>query len=400
MRNAVIGLIIGIVAGIVLGTTVIAPRLAHNVKQEIGLAEAPASSAAPKADTANADADAVKAQDAAAATTTAEIQPKSTVHRINMASAYGESLAGHGTLARRLETTVWRISDGTLDVRFNPPGALVSDAEAVDAVISGAIDAYFTDMDVLAGRDPSLSLLAGPPFGASVPAYLGWMSAGGGRELLDGRLSEMGLGGVPCGIVPHAAGGWFRKPLKTAQDFKGLRIRASGPAADMFRHLGAEIVDFSYAETLIAMESGLLDGAQISAPHIDLALGAQRSGWTYYVPGWRTPAKVFVLLMARDKWDALSEVQRAQMSTACSDNIRHAIAAGEALQFEALKQIIKSGADVQPWPGEISDAMRTAWDGVAQELQKTSRPYSRIRKSWRQYLKGQSVWEDLVRPRQ
>lgn len=397
MRNAVIGLIIGIVAGIVFGTTVIAPRLAHNVKQEIGIAEAPPPAEKPKPDPASADG--ATAKDATPDAGTIEKQARANVRRFNMASAYGEGLAGHGTLARRLETTVWRISDGTLDVRFNPPGALVPNAEAVDAVISGAIDAYFTDMDVLAGRDPSLSLLAGPPFGASVPAYLGWMTAGGGRELLDGRLNEMGLGGVPCGIIPHAAGGWFRKPLKTAQDFKGMRIRASGPAGDMFRHLGAEVVDFSYAETLIAMESGLLDGAQISAPHVDLALGAQRSGWTYYIPGWRTPAKVFVLLMAKDTWAALSEVQRAQLATACSDNIRHAIATGEALQFDALKEIIKSGADVQPWPGEVTDAMRNAWDEITQELQKSNRPYSRIRRSWRQYVKGQSVWEDLVRPR-
>ena len=216
MRNAVIGLIIGIVAGIVFGTTVIAPRLAHNVKQEIGLAEAPASSTKPKP--VSTSTDGAKAKDAATVPDTTAKPPKANVHRINMASAYGETLAGHGTLARRLETTVWRISDGTLDVRFNPPGALVSDAEALDAVISGAIDAYFTDMDVLASRDPSLSLIAGPPFGASVPAYLGWMTTGGGRELLDGRLNEMGLGGVPCGIIPHAAGGWVRKPLKTAHE--------------------------------------------------------------------------------------------------------------------------------------------------------------------------------------
>ena len=202
-----------------------------------------------------------------------------------------------------------------------------------------------------------------------------------------------------CGIVPHAAGGWFRKPLRTVEDIKGLRIRASGITAGMYKRLGADVVDFSFAETLIAMESGLLDGAQLSAPHIDQALGAQRAGWTYYVPGWRTPARVFVLLMAEKKWTSLSEVQRSQLATACSDNIRHAIAEGEVLQFEALKQIIKSGADLQPWPGEITDAMRQAWDEMAQEMQKSSRPYSRVQKSWRQFVKGQSIWEELVRPK-
>ena len=389
MRNAVIGLIIGIVAGIVLGTTVIAPRLAQNVKKEIGLTEsdAPAPKELP---------DAAHKQEQEAGKQTG---PVPDAVRINMASAFAEGLAGHGSLAKRLEKNVWRISDGRLDVRFHPPGGLVKETDALNAVISGAIDAYFTDMDALAARDPSLTLLAGPPFGASVAAYLGWMAEGGGRGLMLERMAEMGIGGAVCGIVPHAAGGWFKKPLKTVEDLKGMRIRATGVQGALYRRLGADTVDFSYAETLIAMESGLVDGAQFSGPHIDLALGAVRGGWTYYVPGWRTPARVFVLTFPKSKWDALSEVQRSQIQTACSDNIRHAIAEGEALQFDALKEIIRKGADVRPWPAEITDAAAKTWNEMAAEMQKSSRPYSRIQKSWRQFTKGQSIWEELARPK-
>ncbi|MBO6947247.1 MAG: TRAP transporter substrate-binding protein DctP [Rhodospirillales bacterium] len=389
MRNAVIGLIIGIVAGIVLGTTVIAPRLAQNVKKEIGLAESDGSTSKDLPDTAaTAEKETGKPTD-----------PAPDVVRLNMASAFAEGLVGHGSLAKRLEKNVWRVSDGRLDIRFHPPGALVKDADALDAVISGAIDAYFTDMDALASRDPSMTLLAGPPFGASVAAYLGWMAEGGGREQMLERMAEMGIAGAVCGIVPHAAGGWFKKPLKTAGDLKGMRIRATGVQGDLYKKLGADIVDFSYPETLIAMESGLVDGAQLSAPHVDLALGAARGGWTYYVPGWRTPARVFVLAMSKDKWDGLSEVQRSQVQTACSDNIRHAIAEGEALQFDALKEIIRKGADVRPWPAEVTDAVGNAWRDMAAEMQKSSRPYSRIQKSWRQFIKGQSIWEELARPK-
>lgn len=389
MRNAVIGLIIGIVAGIVLGTTVIAPRLAQNVKKEIGLTESDAPAPKDMPDTADVPEKAAEKK----------TEPAPDAQRLNMASAFAEGLSGHGSLAKRLEKNVWRISDGRLDVRIHPPGALVKESDALDAAISGAIDAYFTDMDTLAARDPSMTLLAGPPFGASVAAYLGWMAEGGGRGLMLERMADMGIAGAVCGIVPHAAGGWFKKPLKTAADLKGMRIRATGVEGELYRRLGADIVDFSYAETLIAMESGLVDGAQLSAPHVDLALGAARGGWTYYVPGWRTPARVFVLALAKDKWDSLSEVQRSQIQTACSDNIRHAIAEGEALQFDALKEIIRKGADVRPWPAEVAEAVNKTWDEMAAEMQKSSRPYSRIQKSWRQFIKGQSIWEELARPK-
>lgn len=388
MRNAAIGLLIGIVAGIVLGTTVIAPRLAQNVKQDIGLTETiePAPKSEPVA-----SAEAPPKPEA-------EKPAKQAVTRINMASAYAEKLASHGTLAKRLERTVWRISDGTLDLRFHPPGAMVPDKDALDAVESGAVDAYFTDLGRLTDRNPALTLLAGPPFGTSVAAYLGWMANGGGGKALESGLAELGLGGLVCGIVPNAGGGWFRKPLKIVDDLKGMKIRATGVTASLYKALGADVSSYSFGETLVAMESGLVDGAELSAPNVDLALGAAFDGWTYYVPGWRTPAQVFALLMAEAKWQALTEVQRTQIATACGDNVRQAIAESEALQFEALKKIVKNGVHVTSWPVEIREAMHKAWLAEAQEHQKTNRPYSKALKSYRQFIKGQSVWEELVRP--
>ena len=387
MRNAAIGLLIGIVAGIVLGTTAIAPRLAQNIKQDIGLTETvePAPKSEPVA-----SAETVPKPDA-------EKPVKQAVTRINMASAYAEKLASHGTLAKRLERTVWRISDGTLDLRFHPPGAMVPDKEALDAVASGAVDAYFTELGRLTDRNPALTLLAGPPFGTSVAGYLGWM-ANGGSKALESGLAELGLGGLVCGIIPNAGGGWFRKPLKTVEDLKGMKIRATGITASLAKAMGAEVSSYAFGETLVAMESGLVDGAELSAPNVDLALGAAFDGWTYYVPGWRTPAQVFALLMAEAKWQALTEVQRTQIATACGDNVRQSIADSEVLQFEALKKIVRSGVQVTSWPVEIREAMQKAWLAEAQEQQKTNRPYSKALKSYRQFIKGQSVWEDLVRP--
>lgn len=383
MRNAVIGLIIGIVAGIVLGTTVIAPRLAQNVKEEIGLTAEPA------------DGD-----DAADATDSSDEQNEqaATVERLRMLSAHSADLVGYGTLAKRLEKTIWRISDGTFDLRFHAPGSLVSENDALNALTSGSIDAYFSEASTLTALDPGFQLFAGLPFGASVAAYTGWMQNGDGLKLLQDLLSDNDLAGLPCGIIPHAGGGWFMKPLKTVEDLKDMRVRASGIAAALFRRLGADVVDFSFAETMIAMESGLLGGAQLSAPHVDLALGAAREGRVYYVPGWRTPARVFVLLMAKEKWDGLSEVSKSRISTACADNVSHSISEGEALQFNALKEIAKQGADVQAWPGEIVDAMRMAWNTEATEQQKQHRSYAKVLRSYQNFIKGQSIWEELVRP--
>lgn len=395
MRNAVIGLIIGIVAGIVLGTTAIAPHLTQTVQHGVGAIPKPdqdatKAPATPPATTASK----VKEPDK---TSTAAVSDAGRTTRLHMASAFPETLAGHGSAAKRLERTVWRISDGTLDLRFHPPGALVGEGEALNAVISGAIDAYFTETVALAARESAFTLFAGPPFGSSVAAYLGWMAEGGGRILFEDALAGLELQGVICGMIPRAGGGWFRQPLRTVDDLKGLRVRASGVEAALYRRLGTDVIDLPIADTLVAMESGLLGGAVLSAPNVDVALGAAREGATYYVPGWHTPASTFVLLLPLAKWDALSTVQKTRIRIACGDNLRQSIAEGEALQFGALKTITAKGADVQPWPAEIRDAMHAAWLDEAKEMQKSNRVYARVLKSYRQFVKGQTIWDELSR---
>ncbi len=384
MRNTVFGLIIGIVAGIVLGATVIAPRMTVDGSSVLQL---PAQSASTN----------VPTPTEAVSPVPATREPEVQVLRLRMASAFPADLPAYGSTAKRLEREVWRASGGRFDIRFHPPGALVKNADAVDAVSSGAIDAYFTVLDDLSAAQPALTLFAGPPFGTSVAAYLGWM-AGPGSTLFDEIMSEMGLSGVVCGMVPHVGGGWFRNPVRTTADISQLRLRALGAEAEMFRRLGADIIDLPIADTLIALQSGTLDAAQLSAPHVDAVLGPAATGSTYYVPGWRTPARVFVALFGADTWSSLDAGNQALIRAVCGDNIRHAIAEGEALQFDALKKIADAGADVQPWPAEIRDAMRDAWLAEAAERQKDEALYSRVLRSYRQYIKGQSIWEELARP--
>jgi len=391
MRNAVIGLVIGIVAGIVLGTSVIAPRIKH-------LDEA----APVPAENAEAPAPVEGTVDNAATvppptvTEVESVRPKD-VLRLRMASAFPENLPLYGTAAKRLERSVWRISDGTFELRFHPPGALVGRDEALKALASGAIDAAFAPADDLAALEPALALFGGPPMGASVEAYLGWMSGGGGRTLMEDILGEMKLQGLLCGIVPNGAGGPFSAALTIVDDLKGRRIRADGLTAALYKRLGAETVDLSIADAVAEMEAGTLYGAQISTPHVDATLGMPLNGAVYYVPGWRTPATAFVLIMAIEKWDGLGAVQQTRLRSACAENVLLGVSGTEALQFEALKKIVRAGADVRPWPAEIEAAMREAWKAEATEQRKKNPLFDRVLASYARFVKGQSIWEELAR---
>ncbi len=382
MRNAVIGLIIGIVAGLVLGATVIAPRLTANLPHR-----------------ANADAKAAAAPKPTAqpAPTASAAAPRQTPLTLKMVSAYAEALPAHGTLARRLSETVWKLSAADFDLRLYPPGSLVPETETVAAMLSGAVDAYFTSPDTFSSRAPALEFFAGPPLGIPIEGFLAWMQVGEGAELMREALAQAGLAGVLCGLVPAAGGGWFRQPLKGVADLAGKRIHARGLSARVYRRLGAAPVQIPLADVLIGFEAVTLDGAALSAPNVDVAVGVHEMVKNYYVPDLRRPAETFVFVMAAKNWEALSDARRTLIRSGCNDNIAQSIAEGEAAQVAALKTIAGAGVNVRRWPSEISKAFANAWKKEAQEAGKADKLFARVKSSYDASARAQSIWRDLQR---
>ena len=142
MRNAIIGIIIGIVVGIAVGTAVVAPRMPRDGGPETDRISGPVPQAAvPRI-----------------AAPLPPPKPQSSPSRLRMASAYASSLPQMGTLAKRVETEIWKVSAGALEIRFHEPGALVPAAEMFNAVSAGAIDAAFSSPGFWADRVKALTL--------------------------------------------------------------------------------------------------------------------------------------------------------------------------------------------------------------------------------------------------
>ena len=66
------------------------------------------------------------------------------VIRWKMGSAYASTLPQLGTLAKKLDRDIWRVSGGALEIKFHEPGTLVPPLEMFEAVRAGVIDAAFS----------------------------------------------------------------------------------------------------------------------------------------------------------------------------------------------------------------------------------------------------------------
>ena len=376
MRNGIIGIVIGLVVGVVVGATVIAPGLAPVIPgTEIGEAIGE--------ETPRPGAEAVVANGAGPPL------------RWKMGSGFAGSLPQLGTLARRFDRELWQISGGDMEIKFHEPGTLVPVGEMLEAVASGAIDAAFSSPAWWADRAPALRLFASVPFGPAAGEYLAWIYFGGGRQLFEELYHRQGVHGVFCGIIAPEAAGWFRKEIRTVDDFKGLRMRIFGLGAKVMQRLGVETQALGAADIFAAMESGRIDAAEYSMPAIDLKLGLHEMAKHYYFPGWHQPATLFDLIINLEKWKDLSAARRARIEVVCGDNVRHGLAEGEAIQFAALKELQAAGVKIHMWPSKILEALEKAWQEVVEEEAAGDRDFRRAWKSLSAFREDYSIWKEL-----
>jgi TRAP-type mannitol/chloroaromatic compound transport system substrate-binding protein len=371
MRTVVIGIVIGLVVGVVFGATVIAPRLTSGPVLPLTKS---AVKSIPK----------LKAPPA-----------QKQIRRWRLASAYHSKLPQLGAMAKQVETGIWRVSDGAFEIKFHEPNALVAPQELFDAVSSGTIDAAFATPEMWIEKIAALGLYSSVPFGPKPIEHIAWIYSGGGQKIYNNLLHKAGLHGIFCGLISNASSGWFRKEVRTIGDIKGLKIRSSGLGAKVLEKLGVEIKSVDQRDILGAFESGKLDGAEISLPSVDAKLGIHKLAKHYYYPGWNRPSMLFDVIINLKKWKALRTPERNQIEAVCAQNLNIGLAQGEAAQFSALKTIEANKVQIHPWPTEIIDALKGAWQRHATEESNADSNFRGVWKSLSNFRRDYGIWKEF-----
>ncbi|MFC3051261.1 TRAP transporter substrate-binding protein [Kordiimonas pumila] len=322
-------------------------------------------------------------------TTTQETAPET---HWRMSSTYPSSLIQLGTLGKRLESEIAHVSGGTVTLEFVEPGVLAPPFEIFDAISYGAIEAGWSTPGYWAGKEPALQLFSSVPFGPSAPEYLGWFDFGGGKELFEEIYHKHNIHSIICGMTPPEASGWFKKEIKTIDDFKGLKIRFFGLGAKVLEEVGAAPQLIAGGEIYQALELGTIDATEYAMPAVDYKMGFYEVANHYYFPGWHQQSTFFELMINLDKWNSLSETQQHQINTVCAANVRYGISEGEALQAEAIVNIEKAGVQIHTWSPEILSELRTAWDKVATELAENNPDFKRAWVSLQTFRETYQGW--------
>jgi len=276
-------------------------------------------------------------------------------------------LSKEGELGLRLVERLDVISEGNIKIQFFEPGALVPALEIFDAVSSGAIDAGFTTAGYWAGKVPALQFFTAVPFGPDAMEYAAWLYYAGGDVLYDQIYEPFNIKALHCGVHSPEGSGWFREPIESIDDLKGLKMRFFALGARVMEKLGVSTQLLAGGDIFPALELGTIDATEYASPAIDKGLGFYQIAKHYYFPGWHQQSTWVDVIFNLDKWNALSPRQQVLLTTACGDSVRESIAMGEARQVPAIAFLKEKGVQFHLWPQEILDAYSAAWDVVVAE---------------------------------
>ena len=280
---------------------------------------------------------------------------------LKMVTSWPKNFPGLGTAAARFARRIEQASGGRYRVREFAGGELVHPLKCHDAVQEGTADLYHSADYYYQGKHRAYAFVTSVPFGMTPDEVNAWLFHGGGLDLWDEIGAGFGIKHLPCGNTGPQAGGWFRDPIESLDDLKGLKLRTPGFGGDIFTALGATVVTLAGAEILPALEAGTLDAAEWVGPWNDLAFGLHQVAKHYYFPGFQEPSAVISLGISRRFWDELSEADQALFETCATAENSFNLAEFNSHNADALRTLVAEHAvQVRQYPDEVIRALGDA----------------------------------------
>ncbi len=283
-----------------------------------------------------------------------------------MVTTWPKNFPGLGVGAARLAQRITEMSDGRLTVKVYSAGELVPPLESLDAVIRGAAEMSHGAAYYWQGKTKALNFFTGVPYGFTANEISAWVRYLGGQEVWDEVYAQFGVKGFLSGQTGTQAGGWFRKELTGVADIQGLKFRTPGLGGEVWKRMGATVVNLPAGEIFQALQSGALDAAEFVGPYNDLALGFYQVAKNYYFPSFIEPGLATELAVNKAKYEALPKDLQKIVEIACQADYEQVTAEFYANDPRALQTLVdKHGVQVKTFPDEI---MMTGADHAGQIL--------------------------------
>lgn len=249
---------------------------------------------------------------------------------------------GAKNFAQRVEL----LTEGRVKIDVASPGMIGSALKITETVQSGVAEVGMQWPAYDTGIDKAGVIFAGWSGGLTPEEYMMWLYHGGGAELLEQwRAEKFGVVSIPCNLIEPEIFLHSHKPVRTLEDFKGLRVRTSGAWAEIAAELGATTVVLPGAEVFDALERGVVDAIEWGGPGVNMAAGFQNIAPYIIVPGIHQPASLNECMINKEAWEKVSAHDQQVIRVAAKINTYESFLAYANSDVDAWSKLKESKAE-------------------------------------------------------
>ncbi|MEY4591912.1 MAG: hypothetical protein RIR18_807 [Pseudomonadota bacterium] len=284
------------------------------------------------------------------------------------------------------------LTEGKFDIRAFAGGEIVPALQVMDAVKDGTVECAHTAPYYFFGKNEAFAFDCAVPFGMNARAHNAWYYYGGGLELLREFYAQYNIVNFAGGNSGTQMGGWFRKPINTVADLKGLKMRIGGFAGRVMERLGLVPQQIAAGDIYPSLEKGTIDAAEWIGPYDDEKLGLNKVAPYYYFPGWWEGSTNFSFYINKKEWDKLPKSYQAAVEVAAAETNVRMLAEYDAKNPAALGRLIKSGAKLTKFSNDIMDACFKAAVEVMDETAAKNADFKKIYEPWKRFRNDEFQW--------
>ena len=318
--------------------------------------------------------------------------------RWKMPIAFNSSLPALGTPSKYAAEQLKLISDGDIQIKIYEPKKLLPPFEILSAVSKKKVEAGYTWIGYDAGTVPSLPLFAAVPFGMKPWAFTAWYYEGKGHELLQQVYANKGykVHAELCGIIGPETAGWYKKPLTSLDDYKGLKIRFAGLGGKVIQKLGASVSVIPGGEIFSALEKGTIDATEFSLPKIDQLLGFNKIVKYNLFPGWHQTFTASYMLINKGEYDKLGKGTKALIRNVCMAATMKGLNESESQQGEVMAGFKAKGVVAQKLSNDILIKLKEITQEVLQEEAAKDADFKKVYENQQAFMKNHKLWESFA----
>ena len=312
--------------------------------------------------------------------------------RWRLASSFPKSLDTLFGAADVFAKKVGEMTGGKFQISTHGAGELMPAFGVVDGVQNATVEVAHTAPYYFFGKDPTFAIGCAIPFGLNSRQMTAWMYEGNGLKLMREFYAKYNIISFPGGNTGAQMGGWFRKPVTSLAEMKGLKFRIGGFAGKVIERLGAVPQAIPAGEIYQALEKGTIDAAEWVGPYDDEKLGLNKIAPNYAYPAWWEGGPQLDFYINDKAFNGLSAEYKSIVEGAAAIAHIDVQAKYDARNPAALKRLVASGTKLFRFPKEMMDAAYKESQAVYSELSATNQAWKKVYDDYSVFRRDANLW--------